>query len=115
MNAHDTVVQVCGVLQCAKNQNHVQTWYRLNHAAIDAAGFNEFIKSICTNWLDLGWEQEVKLLILGSSQGMKPIADWIMLVESINALLLVHACVLSTNNLQHHIQSHLVVHGTGHS
>ena len=65
------------------------------------------MKSVHKNWLDPGWEQEVKLLILSSSQGSKPIADWIMLVESTNALLLSHACALSTNDLCNHIQSHI--------
>jgi hypothetical protein len=65
------VAKVAGGLQ----DGRVQTWYRLNRAAIDAAGFNKFMKSIRTNWLDPGWEQEVKLFILGSSQGTKPIAQ----------------------------------------
>jgi len=47
------------------------------------------------NWLEPGW---VKLLILGSFQGTKPITDWIILIESTNALLLGHACMLSTND-----------------
>ena len=85
----------------------VQTWYRLNHAAIDAAGFVEFMKSIHENWLEPGWEQEVKLLILSSSQGSKPITDWIMLIESTNMLLLGHTCALLTNVLHNHIQSHI--------
>jgi hypothetical protein len=97
------VAKVAGGLQ----DGHVQTWYRLNCAAIDATGFTAFMKSIRENWLDPGWEQEVKLLILGSSQGSKPISDWIMLVESTNALLLGHACALSTNDLRNHIQSHI--------
>jgi hypothetical protein len=86
---------------------HVQTWYRLNRATIDAASFIAFMKSVRTNWLDPRWEQEVKLLILGSSQGTKPIADWIMLVESTNALLLGHTCALSQNDLRNQIQSHI--------
>jgi hypothetical protein len=65
------------------------------------------MKSVHENWLDPGWEQEVKLLILSSSQGSKPISNWIMLVESTNALLLGHACALSTNDLRNHIQSHI--------
>ena len=97
------VAKVAGGLQ----DGRVQTWYRLNRAAIDAAGFPEFMKSVCENWLEPGWEQEVKLLILGSAQGSKPVADWIMLVESTNALLLSHACALSTHDLHNHIQSHI--------
>jgi hypothetical protein len=85
----------------------LQTWYCLNRVAVDAAGFPAFMKSVHDNWLDPGWEQEVKLLILGLSQGLKPIADWIMLVKSTNALLLGHACALSTTNLCNHIQSHI--------
>jgi hypothetical protein len=85
----------------------VRTWYRLNCATVDAGGFTQFIKSVHANWLKLGWEQEVTLLILSSSQGLKPIANWIMLVESTNALLLDHPCVLSTNDLCNHIQRHI--------
>jgi hypothetical protein len=103
VKAEKEVAKVAGGLQ----DGQVQTWYCLNRAAIDAAGFAEFLKSIHENWLEPGWEQEVKLLILGSSQGSKPIADWIMLVESTNALLLGHACALSTNDLRNHIQSHI--------
>lgn len=97
------VSKVAGGLQ----DGRVQTWYRLNRAAVDAAGFPAFMKSVRENWLDPGWEQEVKLLILSSSQGTKPIADWVMLVESTNALLAGHACALSTNDLRNHIQSHI--------
>ena len=103
MKPEKEVAKVAGGLQ----DGHVQTWYRLNRATIDAAGFTAFMKSVHTNWLDPGWEQEVKLLILGSSQGTKPIADWIMLVESTNALLLGHTCALSQNDLCNHIQSHI--------
>ena len=59
------------------------------------------------NWLEPGWEQKVKLIILSSLQATKPIADWIMLVESTNALLISHPCILSTNYLCNHIQSHI--------
>ena len=97
------VAKVAGGLQ----DRCVQMWYRLNHVAINAVGFTAFMKSICENWLDPGWEQEVKLLMLGSSQGSKPISNRIMLVESTNVLLLGHACALSTNNLRNHIQSHI--------
>lgn len=82
-------------------------WYHLNHTAIDTLGFMAFMKSVRENWLDPGWEQEVKLLILSSSQGSKPIANWIMLVESTNALLLSHTHALSMNSLCNHIQSHI--------
>ena len=46
----------------------IQMWYHLNHAAIDSAGFTSFMKSVHDNWLEPGWEQEVKLLILGTTQ-----------------------------------------------
>ena len=97
------IAKVAGGLQ----DGCVQMWYRLNRTAINAVGFTAFMKSVCENWLDLGWEQEVKLLIVSSSQGSKPITDWIMLVESTNALLLGHACALSMNDLHNHIQSHI--------
>jgi len=56
--------------------------YCLNRTKVDKAGFATFMKSIRENWLEA---QEVKLLILASTQGDKPIVDWIMLVESTNA------------------------------
>jgi hypothetical protein len=97
------VSKVAGGLQ----DGHIQTWYHLNHAAIDAAGFAAFMASVRSQWLDPGWEQEVKLIILGSSQGSTPISDWIMLVESTNALLQGHACELSQADLCNHISSHI--------
>jgi hypothetical protein len=84
----------------------VQTWYRLNHVAIDAAGFPAFMKTIRESWLEPGWEH-VKLTILASHQGSTPIADWIMLLESTNALLQNHICKLSDTDLRNHIQSHV--------
>ena len=33
----------------------VQTWCRLNRAAVDTAGFTQFIKSVHANWLEPGW------------------------------------------------------------
>jgi hypothetical protein len=97
------VAKITGGLQDA----HVQTGYRLNCAAIDAVGFPVFMTAVRTDWLDPGWEQEVKLLILSSTQGTKPINDWIMLLEYTNALLAGHPCALSNNDLCNHIQSHV--------
>ncbi|KIM75263.1 hypothetical protein PILCRDRAFT_79212 [Piloderma croceum F 1598] len=84
----------------------IQTWY-LNCAAVDAAGFPAFMKHICDSWLELGWEQEVKLVVLASHQGNSAISDWIMLLESTNTLLNGHVCKLSDNDLRNHIQSHV--------
>jgi hypothetical protein len=97
------VAKVAGGLQDAR----VQTWYRLNWAIVDAAGFPAFMASVRAFWLDSGWEQDVKLVILASHQGSTPISDWIMLVESTNALLHGHACQLSEADLRNHIQSHV--------
>jgi hypothetical protein len=97
------VSKVTGGLQDA----HVQTWYRLNRVAIDAAGFPAFMKHVRDSWLEPGWEQDVKLSILVSHQGNTPISDWIMLLESTNALLLNHVCKLSDDDLRNHIQSHI--------
>jgi hypothetical protein len=66
-----------------------------------------FMASVRSQWLNPGWEQEVKLIILRSSQGSTPISDWIMLVESTNALLQGHACALSEADLHNHISSHI--------
>jgi len=97
------VSKVAGGLQDA----HVQTWYCLNRAAVDAAGFATFMKHVRDSWLSAGWEQEVKLVILASHQGSTPIADWIMLIKSTNALLNRHTCKLSDADLHNHIQSHV--------
>jgi hypothetical protein len=82
------VAKVTGGLQ----DGCIQIWYHINRMAINTVGFTMSMKSIHKNWLDPGWEQQVKLLILSSSQGSKPITDWIMLAESTNALLLGHPC-----------------------
>jgi hypothetical protein len=44
----------------------VQNWYRLDCVQIDAAGFPAFMEEVRNEWLVKGWEQKVKLLILGS-------------------------------------------------
>lgn len=85
----------------------VQMWYCLNCAAVDAASFTAFMKYIREAWLETGWQQEIKLVILMLHQGNTPIADWIMLLESTNVLLQGHVCQLSDNNLRNHIQSHI--------
>ena len=97
------VFRVAGGLQDAR----VQTWYRLNRTAIDAAGFANFMTTVRANWLDPGWEQEVKLLILSSSQGSTPVSDWIMLLECTNALIKGTTCELNGAELHNHIQSHV--------
>lgn len=73
----------------------VKVWYRTNRAAVDTAGFDQFMKDVRTNWLDAGWEHEVKILILASSQGNMPISDWIRLLESTNTVLIGTAQLLS--------------------
>jgi hypothetical protein len=103
MKLEKEVSKVAGGLQ----DTCVQTWYRLNCAAVDAAGFPAFMKSVRESWLDVGWEQEVKLTILASHQGNTPISDWIMLLKSTNTLLLGHTCHLSKVDLRNHIQSHI--------
>ncbi|KIM74439.1 hypothetical protein PILCRDRAFT_14457 [Piloderma croceum F 1598] len=97
------VSRVAGGLQ----DGHVQTWYWLNCLTIDAGGFVNFMTTVCANWLDPGWEQEVKLLILSSSQGSMPVSDWIMLLECTNALIKGTTCELNDTELRNHIQSHV--------
>jgi hypothetical protein len=97
------VSKIAGGLQ----DGHIQMWYHLNCAAVDAAGFTAFTKHIRDSWLKPGWEQEVKLVILTSHQGNSAISDWIMLLESTNTLLNDHVCKLSDNDLRNHIQSHV--------
>ncbi|KIM88511.1 hypothetical protein PILCRDRAFT_26727, partial [Piloderma croceum F 1598] len=97
------VSKVAGGLQ----DGRVQTWYRLNRAAVDAAGFPAFMATVRESWLEPGWEQDVKLTILASHQGSTPIVDWIMLLEATNTLLHNHVCKLSDNDLRNHIQSHV--------
>jgi hypothetical protein len=97
------VSKIAGGLQ----DRRIQTWYHLNRAAVDAAGFPTFMKHIHEAWLEPRWEQEVKLAILASHQNNNPISDWIMLLESTNALLNGHVCKLSNADLRNHIQSHV--------
>ena len=85
----------------------IQTWYQLNHVAINAGGFTNFMTTVCANWLDPGWEQEVKLLIFSSSQGSMPVLDWIMLLECTNTLIKGSTCKLNDAKLRNHIQSHV--------
>jgi len=99
------ISKIAGRLQDAR----VQTWYRLNRVAVDAAGFLAFMAHVREAWLETGWEQEVKLAILSSHQGNTPIADWIMLLESTNSLLQDYVCKLSDADLRNHIQSHVHV------
>jgi hypothetical protein len=65
------------------------------------------MKSVRSNWLDPGWEQDVKLLILASSQGLSRVSDWIMLLECMNALIKGTPCELTDAELRNHIQSHV--------
>jgi hypothetical protein len=58
-------------------------------------------------WLQPGWEQDIKLTILASSQGNMPINDWINLLESTNTLIKGHACKLTDSDLCNYIQSHV--------
>ncbi|KIM73710.1 hypothetical protein PILCRDRAFT_80837, partial [Piloderma croceum F 1598] len=97
------VSKVAGGLQ----DGHIQTWYRLNHVAVDAVGFPAFMAHVRKSWLEPGWEQNVKLVILASHQGTTPISDWIMLLKLTNALLNGHTCKLSDEDLRNHIQSHI--------
>jgi len=97
------VSKVAGGLQ----DGRIQTWYRLNRVAVDAVGFPAFMVHVRKSWLEPGWEQNVKLVILASHQGTTPISDWIMLLKSTNALLNGHVCKLSDKDLRNHIQSHI--------
>jgi hypothetical protein len=103
IKAEREVSKVAGGLQ----DGRIQTWYRLNRVAVDAAGFPAFMAHVRESWLEPGWEQNVKLIILASHQGTTPISDWIMLLESTNALLNGHTCKLSDADLRNHIQSHI--------
>jgi hypothetical protein len=94
---------VAGGLQ----DGRVQTWYWLNCAEVDTAGFAKFMKLVRANWLNPGWEQDIKLLILTSSQGTYRVSDWIMLLECTNALIKGTSCELTDAELRNHIQSHV--------
>ena len=103
IKAEKEVLKVAGGLQ----DGRIQTWYRLNRAAVDAAGLSAFMAHVRESWLEPGWEQNVKLVILASHQSTTPISNWIMLLESTNALLNGHTCKLSDDDLRNHIQSHI--------
>jgi hypothetical protein len=103
IKAEKEVSKVTGSLQ----DGRIQTWYKLNCVAVDATGFPTFMAHVRESWLEPGWEQNVKLVILASHQGITPISDWIMLLKSTNALLNGHACKLSNEDLRNHIQSHI--------
>lgn len=85
----------------------VQVWYRTNCAAIDAVGFDKFMLNVHTNWLDAGWEHEVKILILASSQGNMPVSDWIRLLESTNAILIGTTELLTEEQIHNQIKTHM--------
>lgn len=86
---------------------HIQVWYRTNQAMVDAAGFDAFMKTVCANWLEVGWEHEVKLAILSSSQGNMPISDWVRLLESINTVLIGTMVLLSEEQICNQIKTHM--------
>jgi hypothetical protein len=90
IKAEKEVSKIAGSLQ----DGCIQTWYCLNRVAVDAAGFPAFMKHIRDSWLEMGWEQEVKLAILAAHQGTVLISNWIMLLKSTNALLNSHVCKL---------------------
>lgn len=85
----------------------VQVWYRMNQAAVDATGFDQFMKDIHANWLDAGWEHEVKLLILASSQGDMLVLDWVRLLESTNAVLIGTTELLLEEQIHNQIEMHM--------
>ena len=95
IKAEKEVSKVAGGLQ----DGRIQTWYRLNRVAVDAMGFPMFMVHVRKSWLEPGWEQNVKLVILASHQGTTPISNWIMLLELTNALLNRHTCKLSDEDL----------------
>ena len=86
---------------------HMQVWYRADCDVINTAGFTAFMASIRKHWLPAGWEHNVKCVILSSSQGNSPVADWIRLLESTNAVLVSTTSHLETANLRNHIETHL--------
>jgi hypothetical protein len=86
---------------------HMQVWYQADRDAINTAGFTAFMASIWKHWLPAGWEHNVKCLILSSSQGNSPVADWIHLLESTNTVLVSTTSHLETANLHNHIETHL--------
>ena len=97
------VMKIAWGLQDAR----VQVWYRTDRDKINAAGFTAFMKSIRTQWLPAGWEHNVKCLILSSSQQNLPVADWIHLLESTNAVLVSTTSHLTSDQLRAHIETHL--------
>src|SRR5882762_4199403 len=60
------------------------------------------------NWLPSSWQHDVKC-ILSSSQGDRPIADWICLLELTNAVLVGTTDHLSPDMIHSHIKTHLHV------
>ena len=86
---------------------HVQVWYRGDRDAINTAGFTACMVSVSKHWLPAGWEHNMKCLILSSLQGNSPVADWIRLLESTNAVLVSTTSHLETANFCNHIETHL--------
>ena len=97
------VMKIAWGLQDAR----VQIWYRTNCAVVNAAGFAAFMSSVKTRWLPAGWEHSVRCLILSSLQQNLPVADWIHLLESTNAMLASTTSHLSDDLIHAHIETHL--------
>lgn len=96
-----------GCVMWGLQDTRVQVWYRTNHAAVDATGFNKFMADIHTNWLNASWEHKMKTLILASSQGNMPISDWVRLLESTNTVLIRTMELLTKNQIRNQIEMHV--------
>jgi hypothetical protein len=87
----------------------VQVQYRTNCETINNDGFQNFLQSVHSQWLAIGWEHDTKCIILSSSQGDRPVADWICLLESTNTVLVGTTSHLTTEQIHSHIKTHLHV------
>ena len=85
----------------------VSDWYWTDEKCINALSFEDFMKEMCTKWLQKGWEQNIRRRVLGTKQGNDPFWDWAVHVCSLNALLRDLTSHLADNVLCNQLEANL--------
>jgi hypothetical protein len=85
----------------------IDMWVQANAAHLEALTFTAFMKELHEQFLEVNWDRDLRLKIIGSVQGLVPFNDWIINIQNFNTLLIGHTHFVTETVLRDHILANM--------
>ena len=83
----------------------LQDWYLTEQEEIDELSFADYMSQLREKWLEADWQSKVQNRLLGTPQGVQNFYEWVIKLQSVNALLRDDPSHLSLQQLRYQIEA----------